>query len=153
MKRFIYKITHPFIRFYWKIFKPKTYGSRAIILHGIKVLLVKNINVQHWSLPGGKIDSGESPEECIFRELKEELSLSEIRTDYKLGEYISKKEGKTDIVYIFVINLFSPIFEKQWELEDARWFNLDELPEDISPAGLRRIKEYQAGKKDIFADW
>ncbi len=153
MKRFIYKIAHPFVRFYWKFFKPKTYGSRAIILHDNKVLLVKNINVKHWSLPGGKIDSGESPEECILRELKEELSLSEIRTDYRLGEYISKNEGKTDTVYIFIINLSSPTFERQWEIEDARWFNLNELPKDISPAGLRRIKEYQSAKKDIFADW
>lgn len=153
MKRFIYKITHPFIRFYWKIFKPKTYGSRAIILHGNKVLLVKNINVNHWSLPGGKIDSGENPEQCILRELKEELNLSEIEANYRLGKYISQNEGKTDTIYIFIIKLFSLTFEKQWELEDAKWFNLDELPKDISPAGLRRIKEYQTGKKDIFVDW
>ena len=153
MKRFIYKITHPFVRLYWKIFKPKTYGSRAIILHNDEILLVKNINVHYWSLPGGKIDSGESPDQCILRELREELSLCGISADNKLGEYISNKEGKTDTVYIFVIKLSSPVFEKQWELDNAKWFNLDELPNDISPAGLRRIKEYQSGKKDILSHW
>lgn len=153
MKYFIYKITYPFIRLYWKIFKPKIYGSRAIILHEDKVLLVKNVNVNYWSLPGGKINLGENPEQCILRELEEELSLNGIRVDYKLGEYISKKEGKKDTVYIFVVNLSYSTFEKQWELEDAKWFNLEKLPKDISPAGLRRIKEYQSGKKDILTYW
>lgn len=153
MRKLIYNITYPFFRLYWKMFRPKTYGSRAIVLHENNILLVKNINVDYWSLPGGKIDSGESPEQCILRELKEELNLNEIKADYKLGEYTSNKEGKKDTVYIFVINIFSPIFQRQWELEDAKWFDLGELPKDISPAGLRRIKEYQASKKSILSNW
>jgi len=107
IKLLIYKITHPLVRFYWRIFKPKTYGSRAIILNKENILLVKNINNNYWSLPGGKMDKGETPEECLFRELIEELTLSVSKIEYKLGEYFSNKEGKQDTVYIFVIKLSS----------------------------------------------
>ncbi len=153
MRKLIYKITHPFVRLYWKIFKPKTYGSRALVLYNNQILLVKNINVNHWSLPGGKIDYPENPEQCVLRELKEELGLSISNTAFKLGEYISQQEGKKDTVYIFVINLENSKFKKQWELEDARWFDFNYLPSDISPAASRRITEYFAGKKELMGAW
>lgn len=153
LKWLVYKITHPFIRTYWLIFKPKTHGVRAIIINETNILLVKNINVNHWSLPGGKIDKGETPQECIYRELKEELALSISKTDFKLGEYISNKEGKRDTVYIFVIKIPSPFFQKRWELQDAQWFPLSSLSDNVSPATSRRIAEFKNGHRNLISVW
>ena len=153
MRKVIYKLLHPFFRVYWRTFKPKTYGSRAIITHENNILLVKNINVSYWLFPGGMMDAGENPEQCLLRELKEELNLSELNIGYKLVEYTSNREGKKDTIYIFIIKLISPVFQRQWELEDAQWFDLDNLPSNMSPAGLRRIKEYRAGDQNVLAEW
>ena len=153
IKYYIYKLTHPLIRAYWRICKPKTFGAKAILIHETSILLTKNINARYWSLPGGKIDKGETPEHCILRELQEELALCVSKTSFLLGTYSSQQEGKQDTVYVFIVNLPSMLFEKQWELETAKWFPLNALPEDISPAALRRLEEYRSGASAITAAW
>jgi mutator protein MutT len=39
----------------------------------------------HWDLPKGKMDAGETPEQCAVREVEEETGLQNIQ----LGEFIS----------------------------------------------------------------
>ena len=99
------------------------------------------------------MDRGETPEQCLTRELAEELNVSVNNIDYKLGIYRSNKEGKRDEIHIFVVRHLSATFEKQWELADAAWFELIALPTDISPATMRRIKEYESGEKYIERVW
>lgn len=37
-----------------------------------------------WEIPGGKVEEGESPEECIIREIREELA-TEVKAEKVLG--------------------------------------------------------------------
>ena len=48
---------------------------KGVIIQDSKVLLLKNER-NEWELPGGKLDANETPEECVVREVKEELRLS-----------------------------------------------------------------------------
>jgi 8-oxo-dGTP diphosphatase len=52
--------------------------TAAILIKDGKVLIAQRVNDKHhgfWEFPGGKVDIGETPEEAIVRELKEELSI------------------------------------------------------------------------------
>lgn len=53
--------------------------SAGILRNGDRVLICRRRGDQEhpakWEFPGGKIEAGESPEECLRRELREELGV------------------------------------------------------------------------------
>ena len=54
--------------------------AAAIIVNGGKILIAQRAENQNlagkWEFPGGKVESGETPEECLVREIKEETGLT-----------------------------------------------------------------------------
>lgn len=53
-------------------FRPSAY---AIIRHEENLLLLKNVHTGMWNLPGGGIDLGETIEQGLRRELREECNI------------------------------------------------------------------------------
>jgi 8-oxo-dGTP pyrophosphatase MutT (NUDIX family) len=50
-------------------------SSRAIIKNGQSVLLLYSKKLDYYMLPGGRIEQGESPQDCVIREVKEETGF------------------------------------------------------------------------------
>jgi mutator protein MutT len=48
---------------------------KGVVLREDRVVLVSNPRGE-WELPGGKLDPGETPEQCVAREIAEELGLA-----------------------------------------------------------------------------
>lgn len=63
------------MNYFWKMIKV----TCAIIVQNGKILLAQRGEHPHhpfqWEFPGGKVKSGETGEDCIRREINEELSL------------------------------------------------------------------------------
>ena len=98
-------------------------ASVAIVREG-KVLLIKRAYApyQHlWTLPGGRLEPGESIEQCAIREVLEELNLT-IRNPRPVMEQSLGREG-TYRLAIFVTRDFSGVLRASDEIEDHKWID------------------------------
>jgi len=77
---FITRIKRFLLRLFGQVLPTDLFAQRhPVSIKGIclideKVVLVRN-NRREWDLPGGKLGRREQPEECLVREMREELSI------------------------------------------------------------------------------
>jgi len=73
---------------------------RAVIPRGRELLMVYSSNVGDYKFPGGGVDEGETHEQALARELREECGASLLSVDGELGaviEYNFAKEKEFDV--------------------------------------------------------
>jgi mutator protein MutT len=158
IEKTIFNFLHWLRKKIFKIFKIKTIGVRAMIFDQDKILLIKHRYGDWWVMPGGKIEKGEDSEQALEKELKEEVGL--IPKKYKrFGIYQNNSGGKDDTVILFIVtdfefvNNYTKDFLNILEVKNTKWFNVKELPKDISPATKRRIEEYFSNSQKIDEKW
>jgi 8-oxo-dGTP diphosphatase len=114
-----------------------------------KILLIRRRTVPfrgYWALPGGRVESGETVEQTIVREVKEETGLDVVLV-HKIGEY--HEQGVQDGVEYdyypacFLVKIVGGEIKKQEsEIEDIKLFSLDEVPAALAFEHAQMIKDY-----------
>jgi 8-oxo-dGTP diphosphatase len=79
-----------------------------------------------WDLPGGHITLGESLEECLSREVKEETGL-DVAIDRLLGLNAMISEPYLQAIYSCRLSVFQNVRLRPDEHVDHRWVTVDEL--------------------------
>jgi ADP-ribose pyrophosphatase YjhB (NUDIX family) len=105
--------------------------TRIFITSGDKVLLTKGwLNPAEWSLPGGGLHRGETPEVGICREVREETGLviepNQLQPFFK-GDYREFGFRFPYICFRIELTEASVLTRQKWELADAQWLPLSSL--------------------------
>jgi 8-oxo-dGTP diphosphatase len=99
-----------------------------------------------WEFPGGKIEPGESSEEALGRELREELGIEAV-----IGPRIAQlrhryRNGGTIDLQFFTVREFTGALDNRI-FNDMRWSSLAALPTfDFLAADLTLIRDLAQGK-------
>ncbi len=129
-------------------------ATAIIIYPSNKILLVKRSTppfIGYWALPGGRVEIGESVEQTVVREVKEETGV-DVRIVRKVGEYHEKgNQGGQEYNYDPACFLVEPISgevkRQKGEIAEAKLFYFDELPEVMAFVHGQMIKDYLAQTK------
>lgn len=115
------------------------------------ILLELRTDTDQWCTPGGAIELGESLEEALRREIKEEtnldfltFSLFDIRANTHMVYPNGDEVYYTDIVY--EINDFYGKLKPDSESRELKFFPLDTLPENIMPTQIGYIRSFAEKK-------
>jgi len=117
------------------------------------ILLIKRNTVPFkgfWALPGGRAEPGETVEQTIVREVKEETGLDVIVVR-KIGEYHELgTQDNVDYEYYpacFLVRFVSGEIQRQRsEIQEIKLFKMREIPRNLAFVHNDMIRDYLASK-------
>lgn len=111
------------------------------------LLLEKRSDNGQWCVPGGAIELGESLEQALIREVKEETSLDisnpkliDVKANVHMIYPNHDEVYYTDVLY--EVTEFSGTLKHDEESTDLRWFKINELPENIMSTQIDFITNF-----------
>ena len=110
---------------------------KGVVIRGGKVILVRNER-DEWELPGGKLELSESPEQCLAREVAEELGLV-IEPESILDSWTYTIVPGVHVLVLAYGCLESSLGEAVLsdEHKESRWFPLAEIDTLNMPEGYK----------------
>ncbi len=113
------------------------YKTPSITVDGVlikdgKILLVRRGHAPYegmWATPGGFVEYGETTENAVLREVKEETGL-ESTLEALVGVYSDPKRDPRKHIISIAYLLKDPIGEPKGadDAKEAKWWDLDSLP-------------------------
>jgi len=117
--------------------------ARAVIIESDRLLVARCKGWTHAFLPGGHVEPGEPPHECLKREIREELDV-----DCQVGTYLGRIEHSwegcdgavSEINHCFEVTLASAAVTSKEEHLEFTWLPVFEIPSmDLRPPALRTL--------------
>ena len=143
----IWKISPSLFRIYFVRLTQKTFtvsvGAFVVNDEG-KVLLLDHLlrPGSGWGIPGGFINENEQPEQAVRREICEEIGL-----EIEAVELVQVRTTNRHVEILVRARARGEVKPKNYEIKEARWFALDEMPEEMNRFQKRMIRHVLAGER------
>jgi len=130
-------------------------SANALIVKDKEVLLVKNNRgylKDSWSLPGGFFTYGESPEEAIKREVKEETGgVISVNKLFKIYKKVFEGSNFYMVSFVYICNISGNMTPDKTEIDEVKFMKIEKAIKRVegyfSKKALKDyIKEIQKGK-------
>jgi len=126
----------------------------ALPIEEQEILLELRADCDMWSVPGGRMHPGETIEEGVKREVKEETNI-DVTLDDLFGVYSDPKTGtlrhyteddfSQHVIDIFMIgHPTSYNIKKSDESLNVKFFKFKDVPDNLVPTVSRAIKDYRS---------
>lgn len=128
----------------WTFYANPVPATAALIVHRGRVLLGRRARPPYagtWDLPGGFLESGETPERGLAREVREELGVGVQRLWFVgFTRDLYGPDGFEVLVIVFRVTPASRRLRAADDVSELRWFPVGQVPyRQIAFAGLRRL--------------
>jgi 8-oxo-dGTP diphosphatase len=121
-------------------------GVFALIFNDQKqILLGHRRDIDWWNLPGGGMESGETVDEALCREVREETGL-EVKIERLVGVY--SKPQKQEVVLTFLCQVIGGSLHSTEETRESRYFAPETLPGNTLPKHRQRIEDALLNKQN-----
>ncbi len=118
---------------------------KALVMDDEKRFLLLLENNGLWELPGGGLDFGEKPYDCLVRELHEEMGVEVTYVNKQPSYFVTalRTEGRWKSNVLYETELKDLKFTPSDECTEIRFFTKEEaLKETLYPIVREFIKEY-----------
>lgn len=107
----------------------------AVVIKDNKFLMVRKKGKDIWTSLGGRIEEGETEEQCLLREIEEEASCS-AKIIKKLGNFSEKAcfDDAMLLLSTYLVELEGEIDCKDPELEEIKFFGKNFKEQGINPS-------------------
>lgn len=119
----------------------------GVVIRQQRFFVCRRLSHQHqggkWEFPGGKIDQGETVEEALRRELKEEIGI-DVQSTQTLMDITFSYPDKTVMLHVSIVSDFTGK-EYGAEGQENKWVSFAELTQlDFPAANVQIIDKLKA---------
>lgn len=128
-------------------------GGVILDEHGQVLLIRENYGRHRYGLPGGRIDAGETPEDAVVREVREETGLV-VTTSGLVGTIHNRDWSEPMLILVYRCHVIGGelAIQDRDEIAELGWFKPSEFSTPSTLSGPPAVRAAVAGLRGVVLD-